>query len=323
MKKSLIALAVLAAAGAASAQSSVTLSGSLAAGYNYSGAGVSQIARHGAADNNITLRGSEDLGGGLTAGFLINQRFKPDTGANSNSAANSLGATLTSPFAQNVKLSLASATLGEVAVGRFNGPVDIMRGPVDIFGGADYSYFAAAAGDAATRYNGTVQYTSPSFSGVKVAVAHAMKANTPDATVGMTEGTVTYTNGPIYVGLGLTQNSGTAPGLPVDGKDVTTLVGAYDFTVAKVVGTYAKVDNPGATADTKRYNLGVQVPVAGNINLKASYENFNTEAASGDYKNTTIGADYILSKRTKLIADVYKKTTDAKTGYFLGALHAF
>ena len=86
MKKSLIALAVLAAAGAASAQSSVTLSGSLAAGYNYSSAGVSKISRHGAADNNITLRGTEDLGGGLTAGFLINQRFNPDTGLLSRSA---------------------------------------------------------------------------------------------------------------------------------------------------------------------------------------------------------------------------------------------
>jgi predicted porin len=81
MKKSLLALAVLSAfAGAASAQSSVTLSGSVDLGvvrqngaWNMQNAGSSRTA--------FTLSGTEDLGGGMRAFFLMNHRFNMNTGA--------------------------------------------------------------------------------------------------------------------------------------------------------------------------------------------------------------------------------------------------
>ena len=77
MKKSLIALAVLAASGAAMAQSSVTLFGIVdtAVGYvdnaNAAGDSVYGLTTSGNAISRLGFRGVEDLGGGLKAGFLL------------------------------------------------------------------------------------------------------------------------------------------------------------------------------------------------------------------------------------------------------------
>jgi predicted porin len=85
MKKSLIALAALAAVGAVSAQSSVTMYGRIDMGW---GAATTKAA-NGAQDkttglvdgvqtsNAIGFRGTEDLGGGLTAGFNLEQGISP------------------------------------------------------------------------------------------------------------------------------------------------------------------------------------------------------------------------------------------------------
>ena len=84
MKKSLVALAVLAATGAF-AQSTVTLSGTIKAGVasnNYSGSATAPNngSNIGVADGSsrFALSGSEDLGGGLRANFAIETRFRAD-----------------------------------------------------------------------------------------------------------------------------------------------------------------------------------------------------------------------------------------------------
>src|SRR3954469_341614 len=94
MKKSLIALAALAAAGAASAQSSVTLFGIVDVNYaHYSveggttTAGVATGSQHvnvltnsGYNSARLGFRGTEDLGGGLSASFWLEGALSPDDG---------------------------------------------------------------------------------------------------------------------------------------------------------------------------------------------------------------------------------------------------
>lgn len=83
MKKSLLALAALTAfAGAASAQSSVTLYGRVDLSIN-KGIGTDAKAISNGSGSRLGLRGSEDLGGGLSALFNIEHRFNADTGADS------------------------------------------------------------------------------------------------------------------------------------------------------------------------------------------------------------------------------------------------
>ncbi|MES2281606.1 MAG: porin [Pseudomonadota bacterium] len=93
MKKSLIALAALAAVGAASAQSSVTLYGVVDIGYGSqttegraTATGTARQSTSGVMDganagNRIGFRGTEDLGGGLKANFVIEQGISPTSGS--------------------------------------------------------------------------------------------------------------------------------------------------------------------------------------------------------------------------------------------------
>jgi predicted porin len=84
MKKSLIALAVLAAAGAASAQSSVTLGGILKEGVGNTKFSGSATGRNTAlidGSSRMLISGTEDLGGGLAAYFQLDTRFRMDDNA--------------------------------------------------------------------------------------------------------------------------------------------------------------------------------------------------------------------------------------------------
>jgi predicted porin len=86
MKKSLLALAVLGAfAGAASAQSSVTMYGrvDLSVG-KFSGEDAKGMFN--GSGSRLGMRGVEDLGGGLKALFNIEHRFDADTGGSQNFA---------------------------------------------------------------------------------------------------------------------------------------------------------------------------------------------------------------------------------------------
>lgn len=89
MKKSLLALAALATVGAVSAQSSVTLYGTIDVGYgshsvdgrdgarSIRSSGVMEGANSG---NRIGFRGTEDLGAGMKAEFVIEQGISPTNG---------------------------------------------------------------------------------------------------------------------------------------------------------------------------------------------------------------------------------------------------
>ena len=118
MKRSLIALAVLGAfAGAASAQSSVTIYGSLDQALSKGNGGTApnngangtskawQVRQ--SNGSRLGFRGNEDLGGGLSAQFQIEHRFTPDDGAAAN------------PFwAGRSYVQLTSAAAGSVYLGR-------------------------------------------------------------------------------------------------------------------------------------------------------------------------------------------------------------
>jgi predicted porin len=87
MKKSLIALAVLAASGAAMAQSSVTLFGVVDATIRYvdtsSVGGNWSLTNSGYNSSRLGFRGTEDLGGGLSASFWLEAGVNNDNGTGS------------------------------------------------------------------------------------------------------------------------------------------------------------------------------------------------------------------------------------------------
>ena len=129
MKKSLIALAVLAASGAAMAQSSVTLFGVVDATVRYVDGGTNgniwSLTNSGYNSSRLGFRGTEDLGGGLSASFWLEAGVNNDNGTGSATSTNNTVAGSASAntgtqgltFNRRSTVSLAG-TWGEVRLGR-------------------------------------------------------------------------------------------------------------------------------------------------------------------------------------------------------------
>ena len=124
MKKSLIALAVLAASGAAMAQSSVTLFGIVDATYAYgsgSAGNKSQLTNSGYNSSRLGFRGVEDLGGGMSASFWLEAGVNNDNGSGANTSTNNQASGSTGggglTFNRRSTVSL-NGGFGEVRLGR-------------------------------------------------------------------------------------------------------------------------------------------------------------------------------------------------------------
>lgn len=136
MKKSLFALATVGAfAGAAQAQSSVTVYGILDVGYtggtNRVQAGssapvttnVSRISNSMESGSRLGFRGNEDLGGGTSAQFVFEVGIQPAGNAGTNPDGANASAAGSSTWAPNVRqafVGLSQKGLGQVRIGTQN-----------------------------------------------------------------------------------------------------------------------------------------------------------------------------------------------------------
>ncbi|MDM0118656.1 porin [Variovorax arabinosiphilus] len=127
MKKILMWSALgLASSGAAHAQSSVTVFGVMDLGIQSTngvgGGSVKALSNGGLSTSRLGFRGTEDLGGGLQAGFWLEGSLNPDTGtgraSNTNNQTSGAGVAGPLTFDRMSYVSLSHATLGEVRLGR-------------------------------------------------------------------------------------------------------------------------------------------------------------------------------------------------------------
>jgi len=194
MKKTFVAAAACAAAGLACAQSSVTVFGVLDAAVTYTtGSGpVStskwQLTNSANSFSRLGFRGTEDLGGGLSAGFWLEAGLMNDTGSgfatNTNNQLNgNLGGGLT--FNRRSTVSLAGR-FGELRIGRDYTPSFWNTALFDPFGtgsgiGASQLYFTGLGGVAAptgTRASNSIGYFLPAgLSGFYGQAMYAMGEN--------------------------------------------------------------------------------------------------------------------------------------------------
>lgn len=336
MKKSLIALAVLAASGAAMAQSSVTLYGRLDASLAQTSkevTGSAKVKQTGINSNNLNttfwgLKGSEDLGGGLRANFGLESGFAMDTGVGN-----------TGLFERKAIVGLSGA-FGAVDLGRNYTAYDSLRAATNNIYDSNFAttgdVWNTGIKDYANRTSNSVTYTSPSFGGISGQVGYAFGENKQVApNVGDATDTlslhVKYANGPLLVGYGyqeekLTQAVGTA-----SDKIKYNLVGAsYDFGMAKLVGSYNQAKT-NALKD-KEYQVGVSVPF-GAAAIAAGYSNSKSEGFNANNKGTgaSLVGTYNLSKRTTVYAGYEATkvesnnaaTTTKATNFATGVRHTF
>jgi predicted porin len=304
MKKSLIALAVLAAAGAASAQSSVTIYGKVDLGLNQA-IGTDTVKLGEASASRVGFRGTEDLGGGLKANFQLEHRFKPDTGEISNPKS----------FWHGTSTVGLSGGFGSVNFGRTYTAAFYTVAAGDVFGwdGVAHNSATTGAGVHPVRFNNGIFYTSPNINGFTARVSLAAK-EADDRNGSAVE--LAYANGPVSVSVAAERN--------VNGDDLTVGGASYNFGVAKANILLARGEQASAPGvDRDAVVLGLVVPM-GALTLKASYATLEV-GDTDTVKKLGLGARYALSKRTDLYASVANdsKAANDKTGYEFGIQHNF
>jgi predicted porin len=314
MKKSLVALAVLGAfAGAASAQSSVTIYGKLDQAIGKpAGTEDKQVMDN--TGSRLGFRGVEDLGGGLKAVFGIEHRFSPDTGGSASGN-----------FWNGYSTVGLVTNFGMFNVGRQYTPAFLMiQNQIDPWGG-DTVAGLRAVWSLHTPYIAKVRVADSLRYDLSVAGFNLGASIAEGASNGGNDKpfsiAANYAMGPFWVGAGYENPAG-------EEDKVWNIGGRYNFGFATLALGYSKGTTVAGT-DAKGWIVGGTIPV-GAFDIKVGYA-ANDVDGLGEMKKAGLGAHYNLSKRTKLFADVTRiggsaltaAQRDEKTGYDLGIQHNF
>ncbi|GAC1420048.1 MAG: porin [Burkholderiaceae bacterium] len=317
MKKSLLALAVLGAvSGIASAQTSVTIYGVADAGLTrerYAGTSTNRLDSGNQSGDRLGFKGNEDLGGGLSAQFLLEQGFQIDTGAAGDA---SRGA-----FNRQAYLGLTGA-FGQIRLGRQKTVMYDTLLALDPFGiaakgGMDRLFFrngnAGVTGfqsAGAGRSDNTIAYFTPTVAGFTGEATYAFGEQAGSNRAGRQYGlSANYAAGPLFVTLDyLNVNNiplaSATPGAPFGVADSAkdTLLGAtYDFGVVKAHGAYG-IEKGISGLDQRDYMVGATVPFGASAvqvdYIRKNDRNGGSAAGNQGAKQFAVGYTYALSKRT-------------------------
>lgn len=329
MKKTLIALAVLAASGASFAQ--VTISGNVTSGYkaatavSTTAAGVSSSTDSsglGVDTAELFFKASEDLGGGLKADAVLSF----DTVTRAGVAGG------------DTSLALSNPSWGGLTLKSVKG-ADYLSGGIANVGGVgfDAKIFSAKS------YSDSIGYTSPSFSGFTVSLGHAENSDNKAANLTAAQGLgvgaagtpaardnqrqssigLAYAAGPLAANFGYAvyDQKGLETTDQTNTDTKTTLSAAYDFRVFKLgAGAESRKLTKGTRLDTL---IGAALPL-GALTLNATFASrqlndtgtfskdasgANTLSADGTKTGYGLGAAYALSKRTSVVAN-YRNWTN-------------
>jgi len=280
----------------AQAQSSVTLFGviDLAARQVKNNVTQRRLDDSGLTSSRLGLRGTEDLGGGLRAGFWIEGALVPDAG-------NPNGQT----WQRRSTISL-SGGFGELTLGRIKNPTGLNWEQLDPFGDTGMTASsrlqapvlpAGGAYQSFSRSSNSINYTTPGRTGL---FGHV--------TLAAGEGAL----GNKYTGARLGYRSKELLALAAYGVTQVTPsidakmlnVGAtYDFSSFKLWGMYSTTD-VGAN-DQRNMLLGVSIP-AGKWLFRASWHDYQGRGAISNRSadQLSLGASYNLSRRTAVYANL-------------------
>jgi len=336
MQKKLIALAVASIVSApAFAQSNVTIYGVLDAGvesikYSDSVGSLTRMFTSGNTTNRFGFKGSEDLGNGMKANFVLEMQPYPDVGtAGSATAGNG------NLWHRTSTIGLSGNSWGSVNLGSQYTPWFSARASNDIFytAGVASNYTVTEAQN--TRMSNSIRYDSVSMNGFTVAAMYGFgQAGGYDTQEGTTAANknvgqdtglwLNYANGPLALRYGYDHYK-VSQGPDVVNK-ANWLGGSYDFKVVKLVAGWGSRKNdasPAATIDNKSWYVGGVLPIGANDLVKAQYnalkDNTATAATgSKDLKMFALGYEHFMSKRTTLYANYAKITNDqGAAGTFL------
>ncbi|GAB3086802.1 porin [Cupriavidus yeoncheonensis] len=287
------------------------------------------------------LRGTEDLGAGNSAFFVLEGYFQPQNGTFGRFANDSF-------FSRNAYLGIDSR-YGAIRAGRLTTPLYLSTINLNpFFNSYTFSPWIfhtykglgpqGVVGD--SGWNNAVAYSSPTIGGLSGTLIYSFGEAAGNAGLHKWGATLNYTSGPIvlaanYQYINYNNVAGdiasTLPFVPgLKSQETTQIDGSYNFNIAKVFVGYMNVRDQATsgTTTTNSEHLGVSVPIgAGSILGDIAYSK-STGASSGNVHRTTwaVGYDYPLSKRTDAYAAFkYDHFASQSTGltYGIGLRHSF
>ena len=350
MKKTLAAVAVLGAFAGSALAADVQLYGIVDTGVGYNHVDADGLAEDSdsfsmksgqASGSRFGFKGTEDLGNGLTVGFILENGINSDDGTDSG------------VFFNRESSLFIQGGFGKFAMGRLgslnNGQSSWAKvGMISAFGTSDWGGYSAQVGNimaTAGQWDNMIAYETPSFAGFKVYAQYAMGNQVAQDADGTLGGKENESSSDRYYAIGATYNNGPFAGyLAVDSKNyaswvanapkevddslTVTLGGSWDFDVAKVYlgaqyfdevplsgfGGVLKEVGIGQDAMLKGYavSLSADAPVAGGKVMfglgytDAEQADSMEDAAKGerDFQRyvVSVGYDYPFSKRTDVYA---------------------
>jgi len=335
MNKKLVAVAIggLLAAPLAQAQTAnvtlygrVNMTAELVNGKQANGSNPN-VFRVSSNSSRLGVRGSESLGGGLTAIFQIESNVSADSGVSGG-----LGN-------RETFVGLQGAW-GTVKIGNFLAPYDDMH---PIFGNVPtlttsilstaslwaQGYQSKANGGFDARLGNSVRYDTPNMSGFTSGIQYSTGEGAPRSNAGIWSMNVVYNNGPIQVGAAYERNNSIrAAGLT---DQALTIAGGYNFGVFRLGGVYERLDYDTPTGSLKRDLWGVGGTVNAGPGQLYLFWGLAQDGEGGAADGTRVGGlakgdntssqqyeisyTYPLSKRTLTYAGYVKIKNDSNANY--------
>ncbi len=345
MKKSLLAVAALSTfAGSAYAQSSVTLYGIVDEGLlytnNQAGHKLYETTAGNVQGDRWGLRGTEDLGGGLKALFVLENGFNAFNGRLGQGG---------DEFGRQAYVGISTAQFGTVTLGRQYDSVVDYTGALEV-GSQWATFYGAHPGDLdnmnnSNRVNNSIKYASSNYSGITFGGLYSLGGVAGQYNRNQIwSGGVGYAQGPLTLGAAYLNVKN--PNYSFFGNNATSVAaasnmtgsqvysgftsaktqqvisagGAYTFGPATVGATYSNTQFKGL-GQTAVTGQPAGSPTFGNAKLNNAEANFKYQITPAlllgvayDYTKAysvsnekihqgIVGVDYFLSKRTDLYAD--------------------
>jgi predicted porin len=313
--KLLAAACTVLAAGTASAQSNVAISGSLDVGVFRDTAGAKNVGT--IQRSHLQFAGTEDLGNGLAATFRLRHRLDVDTGTPEGNGSK--------PFWHGESTVGLKGDFGALRLGRALDAIQGQDWAFDPWENYDriaspawdlwhWNYSADPTGGGSGRVANAVFYDSPKWADLSFHFSGSPES--PEGAVAKTRAAaLLYNNGTVRALLGSGKNSA--------GATETSIGLRGNFGPVSVMGLY-NVSETATDSKAKVTTLGAMYTI-GATTLKAGWGQADVDGVKKE-QLTSIGARYALSKRTSVYGDAASKrypTIGTKPTYGFGVTHAF
>jgi predicted porin len=271
------------------------------------------------------LKGSEDLGGGLSAIFQLENGFDLGTGQSAQNGR---------LFGRQAFVGIASATAGTLTLGRQYDPISDLLQP---FTADAYSGWFATPGDvdnydSDARFSNAIKWMSPTWGGVQGALMYSFggvagstgSGQTYSGALSFTEGNFSVAGGFLHIDNGnaaLNSRGSSSADSLFNSAVNAAYASARSISIARVGGQYVfapvtvgvaysysrySPDAASSFSASEKYHNGsvfASYQVSPTWQLIAGYNYTRTTGdSSARYHQVNAGADYLLSKRTDVYA---------------------